>query len=69
MLGLIRMGINFVARRLTARSLVVNGAGAGIVPVASTPQAPRDRVDISREARRREAPRQCTPNFQAWNQP
>ncbi len=63
MFGLIRAGINLL--RPIARAVGLIG-----VPVASTPQTPqppRDRVEISPEARRPEAARQSIPNFNAWN--
>lgn len=67
MFGLIRAGINLL-RPVVAG--IASAVGITGLPTSSTPQQPeppRDRVEISSEARRPEEARQTIPNFNAWN--
>lgn len=68
MFGLIRAGFNLLRPVVVGIASAVGWTG---LPGSSTPreepQQPRDRVELSPEARRPEAARQSIPNFHAWN--
>lgn len=67
MFGLIQAGIRLL-RPVVAG--IASAVGITGLPTSSTPQTPpppRDRVELSSEARRPEQARQSIPNFNAWN--